>query len=44
MIEYTGNLIVHHPDLEDRAAVLRHHANQVNQLVADQNNPEGDER
>lgn len=43
MIELTGNLIVHHPDVEDRAAVLRHHANQVNHMTADQNNPDGEQ-
>lgn len=43
MIEVTGNIVVHHPDVEDRAAALQHHANQVNRLVADQNNPDGEQ-
>lgn len=45
MIEYTGNIQVHHPDrvyAEERATIDAHTAATINRLVRDQNNPDGD--
>lgn len=46
MIEYTGNIQVHHPDrvyAEERAAIDKLTAATINRLVQDQNNPDGDQ-
>jgi len=45
MIEFTGNIEVHHPDKqhdEDMAAIWTTHRLAINRLVQDQNNPDGD--
>jgi len=44
MIEYTGNIQVHHPDPrdEDMAAIWSTHRAAINRLLIDQNNPDGD--
>lgn len=44
MIEFTGNIQVHHPDrqrTEDMQAIWSTHAAAINRLQNDQNNPDG---
>jgi hypothetical protein len=42
VIEVTGNIVVHHPEREDRNAIDAHTRALINRLIQDQNNPEGD--
>ena len=42
MIEYTGNIQVHHSD--DMAQIWGQQRALINRLVQDQNNPDGDKR
>jgi hypothetical protein len=44
VIEFTGNIEVHHPDRiyqEDLSAVMITHAAAINRLQQDQHNPDG---